>query len=138
MTPDACRAQHNAAFLRGQRERLNQKLKELEEGTRDTVRAVADASGEPPADDLDRAVRNGHQALAVAVANGKHMQLEAVLAARQKLIDGQYGHCDRCLKEIGRARLKAMPAARYCLGCQEVLEAAARQGNPAVSESTSG
>ncbi len=35
--------------------------------------------------------------------------------ALAKLDDGAYGTCERCGKEIGEARLEAMPATRFCI-----------------------
>lgn len=37
---------------------------------------------------------------------------------------GYYGDCERCGQSIEPERLAAKPYARYCLACQEVVEAA--------------
>lgn len=42
------------------------------------------------------------------------MEVERALA---KLDDGKYGVCEICGKDIGEARLEAMPATRYCIDC---------------------
>jgi len=42
------------------------------------------------------------------------MEVERALA---KLDDGKYGECEVCGKDIGEARLEAMPATRYCIDC---------------------
>ena len=46
-------------------------------------------------------------------------QLEETLTeverALAKLDEGNYGKCEVCGKEIGEARLEAMPATRYCI-----------------------
>ena len=48
-------------------------------------------------------------------------QLEETLTeverALAKLDDGNYGLCEVCGKDIGEARLEAMPATRYCIDC---------------------
>ena len=48
-------------------------------------------------------------------------QLEETLTeverALAKLDDGTYGVCEVCGKDIGEARLEAMPATRYCIDC---------------------
>jgi DnaK suppressor protein len=36
--------------------------------------------------------------------------------------DEEYGSCQNCEKEINPKRLAAIPWARYCLSCQELLE----------------
>jgi RNA polymerase-binding transcription factor DksA len=41
--------------------------------------------------------------------------LADVERALAKMDDGTYGRCERCGREIGEARLEAMPATRYCI-----------------------
>ena len=43
--------------------------------------------------------------------------LTEVERALAKLDEGNYGVCENCGKEIGEARLEAMPATRYCIDC---------------------
>jgi RNA polymerase-binding transcription factor DksA len=47
----------------------------------------------------------------------KH-ELDEIAAARARLAAGTYGACDGCHRAIPLARLRAMPAARYCVACQ--------------------
>ena len=47
----------------------------------------------------------------------KH-ELDEVAAARARLATGTYGACEGCHRAIPLARLRAMPAARYCVACQ--------------------
>jgi len=54
-------------------------------------------------------------------------QLDEVNAALARLEAGTYGTCERCSRPIPLARLRAMPAARYCVECQD-LEESARHG----------
>jgi len=42
--------------------------------------------------------------------------------ALAKITQGTYNVCDECESEIGYKRLTAVPAALYCLSCQEKLE----------------
>lgn len=50
-----------------------------------------------------------------ALANSFSDTLNDVERALQKLDDGTYGACEVCAKDIGDARLEAMPSARYCI-----------------------
>jgi DnaK suppressor protein len=50
-------------------------------------------------------------------------QLDEIEAASIRLESGTFGLCERCGRAIGLARLRAMPAARYCVGCQAREEA---------------
>ena len=38
-------------------------------------------------------------------------------AALQKILDGTYGKCEACHKPIAIARLRSLPAARFCRRC---------------------
>ena len=44
-------------------------------------------------------------------------ELAEVDAALGRLDAGQYGRCDSCGGPLGLQRLRAIPEARYCLGC---------------------
>ena len=56
----------------------------------------------------------------------KHAELfpELVLIdeALLRLEDEEYGECQNCEEKINPKRLAAIPWARYCLNCQELLE----------------
>ena len=43
--------------------------------------------------------------------------LDDIDHALAKLDTDSYGQCEICHETIGEARLEAMPAARYCIGC---------------------
>ncbi len=45
--------------------------------------------------------------------------LDEVLAALERIDDGTYGDCLDCGNQIPFARLEVMPAARYCVSCQQ-------------------
>lgn len=47
----------------------------------------------------------------------KH-ELDEIAAARARLAADTYGACEGCHRPIPLARLRAMPAARYCVACQ--------------------
>lgn len=42
--------------------------------------------------------------------------------AMGKIERGTYGECDRCGREIPKARLNAVPHAIYCVECQDIIE----------------
>ena len=47
----------------------------------------------------------------------KH-ELDEIAAARARLEAGTFGVCEGCHRPIPLARLRAMPTARDCVGCQ--------------------
>jgi RNA polymerase-binding transcription factor DksA len=64
--------------------------------------------------------------LAVGVLSGvlarEWRELEEIAAARRRLADGTFGRCEACGEEIDPRRLRAMPAARFCVACQKETE----------------
>lgn len=60
----------------------------------------------------------------VAMAIRESRELQEIEAALARIEDGSYGTCSDCEDAIGDARLKANPAGRRCLPCQEKYERA--------------
>lgn len=56
------------------------------------------------------------------LGNGDRRLLREVVQALKKIDDGSFGTCERCGEEIAEKRLDALPFARYCIGCQRVVE----------------
>jgi DnaK suppressor protein len=42
--------------------------------------------------------------------------------ALDKIDEGRYGECERCAEPIAFERLEALPFARHCIECQEIVE----------------
>lgn len=42
--------------------------------------------------------------------------------ALQRIVDGSYGKCVQCGKQVSLSRLKAVPHARMCIGCKSTEE----------------
>lgn len=53
------------------------------------------------------------------VEHNLESQLKDIDLALEKIGKGTYGRCENCGKEIDEERLKAHPAARFCLKCGE-------------------
>lgn len=49
-------------------------------------------------------------------------KLESIALALRNMDAGTYGICQDCSKQIGDARLKAKPYARYCIDCKSLRE----------------
>ena len=56
------------------------------------------------------------------LGNGDRRLLMEVLIALRKLEEGGFGECERCTEPIADRRLEALPFARYCIGCQRLVE----------------
>ena len=63
----------------------------------------------------DSAQVAGQQGANRALSGQLSENLVEVERALAKIDDGTYGRCERCGREIGEARLEAMPATRYCI-----------------------
>ncbi|MGC2234545.1 MAG: TraR/DksA family transcriptional regulator [Pyrinomonadaceae bacterium] len=73
-------------------------------------------------DPVDLAVRNYSKNVMLAVSENESKQLVLVDEALLRVEDEEYGTCQNCEKDINPKRLAAIPWARYCLSCQELLE----------------
>lgn len=73
-------------------------------------------------DPVDLAVRNYSKNVMLAVSENESRQLTEIDEALNRLEDDEYGTCLNCEKAINPKRLQAIPWARYCLDCQELLE----------------
>ena len=98
--------------LLAEREVLIQKLK-------DNDLSVDDAETPDP---VDLAVRNYSKNVMLAVSENESKQLALIDEALLRIDDDEYGVCQNCEKEINPKRLAAVPSARFCLECQELLE----------------
>src|ERR1043165_8329555 len=73
-------------------------------------------------DPVDLAVRNYSKNVMLAVSENESRQLTLIDEALMRIDDKEYGACQNCEKDINPKRLNAIPWARYCLDCQELLE----------------
>jgi DnaK suppressor protein len=73
-------------------------------------------------DPVDLAVQNYSKNVILAVSENETRQLMLIDEALQRIEDEEYGTCLNCSKEIQQKRLAAIPWARYCLSCQELVE----------------
>ena len=73
-------------------------------------------------DPVDLAVQNYSKNVMLAVSENESRQLQMVDEALQRIEDDEYGTCQNCHNTIQPKRLQAIPWARYCLNCQELVE----------------
>jgi DnaK suppressor protein len=76
----------------------------------------------------DWAVADAMAAMDIAEVSRDLAVLADVEAALVRIKDGSYGECIDCSVEIPYARLAAYPAAKRCVACQEIAEAAVKRG----------
>ncbi len=73
-------------------------------------------------DPVDLAVRNYSKNVMLAVSENDSRQIVLINEALERIEDEEYGTCQNCEKEINPKRIDAIPWARYCLNCQELVE----------------
>jgi DnaK suppressor protein len=73
-------------------------------------------------DPVDLAVRNYSKNVMLAVSENESKQLSLIDEALLRIEDNEYGPCQNCEEPINPKRLEAIPWARYCLDCQQLLE----------------
>ena len=103
-------------MLEDRRREIQDKLRSLREALPEEMAIVRD-SEEQSVNDFVRDVD-------FALMQMKSDTLVGIDEALRSLEEGTYGVCADCGAEIPEARLKALPFATRCRGCQEELEAA--------------
>jgi DnaK suppressor protein len=73
-------------------------------------------------EDCERLVLAAERELAGATLGRRSRLLREMDAALDRIGNGTYGICESCERAINPRRLEAVPWARYCVGCQEVLD----------------
>ena len=101
------------------KERLLQERAQLVEKLKDNDLSVDDAETPDP---VDLAVRNYSKNVMLAVSENESRQLALIDEALLRVEDDEYGPCQNCEQDINPKRLAAIPWARYCLNCQELVE----------------
>ena len=51
------------------------------------------------------------------LADGVRRELTEIEEALRRIADGKYGRCLACGGPMGLQRIRALPEARYCVGC---------------------
>jgi DnaK suppressor protein len=97
---------------------LDAKRRELMSGTSDREEILI----ENAAEDFDRLQQQMNREVAIRNLDRESKLLKEVQAAIKRVEEGTYGTCLRCDEEIPEKRMKAVPWAAYCVGCQETIE----------------
>lgn len=105
--------------LKNIKEKLNLERDLLIEKLKGNDLSVDDSETPDP---VDLAVRNYSKNVMLAVSENESRQLALIDQALLRLDDEEYGTCQNCEKQITSKRLAAIPWARYCLNCQELVE----------------
>jgi DnaK suppressor protein len=109
---------HNSQRIEKLRHTLSQGRDNLCERLK-TLRRPQNLEGvSSPGDVMDLAKSLVDAETHASIIERAERQLAQINSALLRLDDGQYGICLDCGEEIPFERLKAIPSALYCIGCQ--------------------
>jgi RNA polymerase-binding protein DksA len=94
-------------------------------------RSRSEASGDlsyVPIHMADVGTDSYNQDLALNLADGERELLQEVDAALHRIDEGTYGFCEATGRPIGKARLEAIPWAKYCVAYARRLEEGTKGG----------
>ena len=72
-------------------------------------------------DAVEFAIKAAEQDMSARTADLRSQVLKEIDRALERVAGGHYGVCEGCSEEIAPPRLKAIPWARYCVRCQELV-----------------
>ncbi len=99
----------------------DQEINELDEQVKRFGETLESAEGADnhPGDDSDRLAEQERLLTIRSQLAERKAEMEHALS---KVDDGTFGVCERCGQLIPSGRLEAIPFARYCVECQEIVD----------------
>src|ERR1043165_8246594 len=73
-------------------------------------------------DPADMAANAYTKELLMSMSTNDRQLLNSIDAALDRIQEGQYGKCVNCGEPIQEKRLEAVPWARHCIRCQDLIE----------------
>ena len=110
-------------MLEDRRREIHERLRSLRESMPAEAPDVRDAE--------EQSVDDFVQEVDLALMQMKSETLKKIDQALLRLEEGTYGRCQECDAEIPPARLRALPFAALCRGCQEEAESDVRAAREA-------
>jgi DnaK suppressor protein len=86
------------------------------------LRSGQESNDSPTEDIVDRANNAYSRELNFSISDAERALMLQVDEAIRRVENGSYASCANCGNPIARPRLEAVPWARYCIACQELLE----------------
>lgn len=114
---NADRLKHFRKLLTDQ---LHQRTENVRENQANALEAAASDDGVK--DSVDMSLQDVNQEIAFRLGERQSQMVADIDQALLRIDEGTYGECARCGKEIPEKRLEAMPTARHCAECQEIVE----------------
>jgi DnaK suppressor protein len=105
------------------------RLRQLE-GTIDIEDVPVLGDNSPFADEVDEIQASERREIGFATRELAVERVNRLVAALDRLDDGEYGRCVECGEAIAPARLRVMPEVPTCVRCQDRIERFGRQLEP--------
>jgi DnaK suppressor protein len=114
------------AVREGFRRRLLAARRELLRTVTVTDEELATLEAPEPGAPIEDAAREQGLGILSRLQEEERRALDEIFIAYAKLGSGTFGTCEECGGDLPLARLRALPTARYCVGCQTRREGGAR------------
>jgi DnaK suppressor protein len=91
----------------------------------EALRRTGEAAGNlsnMPIHMADLGTDNFEQEFTLNLLHNEEQVLDEIAAALERMNQGKFGLCEECQTGIPKARLQAVPYARYCVECARKLE----------------
>ena len=73
-------------------------------------------------DDMDFASMRSDAMIEQVISDQQNAELKDIEHALERVENGNYNICEMCSEDIGIARLKAKPYAKFCMTCRPLYE----------------
>ncbi len=103
------------------RQILQDQMDQLLQGADKTVSSMTDEKTNFP-DPTDRASLESDRNFELRIRDRERKLISKIREAMERLEAGEFGICEECGEEIGRARLKARPVTTLCIECKTEQE----------------
>jgi DnaK suppressor protein len=107
--------------LQRYRDALAAKTAEISDSLGNRRPIVIESTPEP----CERIVLAAQRELAVVTLDRHSRLLREIKAAMARMENGSYGVCENCEEAIAPKRLSAVPWAKYCVKCQDLIDTGA-------------
>ena len=105
------------------RKKLLEKRNELVAEFKKNVNYQKESAADEGTQDLaDKATMAYNKEFIFSLTDSERDLVQLIHESLSRLDEGEFGFCTACSNEIKNTRLEAIPWAKYCLNCQELLE----------------
>jgi len=116
------RARKGSTRLDSIRRKLEDHRAEILDLYNHDLRAGQAAADDAANDVVDQATNSYNRDFMFSLSDAERIRLLDIEKALSRVDEGLHGLCANCEEKIPQQRLRAVPWARYCIGCQERYE----------------